>query len=200
MTSPNDVPRLTDEQLIVLAVEGDERARSELVRRYQETVFEKNFQLIGDWDDADSLTNQTFDHAFRGLSRYQSRQKFRAWLLRIARNAALERLRTKKSPPLPIEGSLLEDTDQARKYLALQVSAREPNPLEDALLLERAEQIRRALARLRPEHREAVLLHMDQVPHEEIARRMGIPINTVRSHISRAREKLRKALEEENEN
>ena len=60
-------------------------------------------------------------------------------------------------------------------------------------------QIRRAMACLRPRHREAILLHVEQLPHEEIARRMSVPINTVRTYISRGREELKKALREQRE-
>ena len=197
MTSPNEVPRLTDQQLVELALKGDQRAYGELVRRYEAKVFRENFQLVGDWDVADSATQETFARAFRALEGYESKRRFSAWLLRIAKNVALSRLEKRKLAMLPIEGSLLADTDKAVKYTALQISDRGESPLQGVMSQERDDQLRRAIARLRPAHREALLLHVEAVPHEEIARRMGIPINTVRTYISRARHKLKKTLGEE---
>lgn len=197
MTSPDEVPRLTDQQLVELALKGDQRAYGELVRRYEAKVFRENFQLVGDWDVADSATHETFRRAFRALEGYEAKRRFSAWLLRIAKNVALSRLEKKKLAMLPIEGSLLADTDKAVKYTALQMSDRGESPLQEVMSQERDDQLRRAIARLRPAHREAMLLHVDQVPHQEIARRMGIPINTVRTYISRARHKLKKVLREE---
>ena len=195
MTSPDQTP-LADRQLVEQALAGDERAYRALVQRYEGRVFQQNFQMVGDWDEADSLTHHTFIRAFRGLKGFDAERKFSNWLLQIARNAALSRLE-KKSVTVPIEGSFNADTPETRRYPALQVSALGESPLQALLSQELSDQIRRAMAQLRPQHREALMLDLEGFPHREIAQHMGIPINTVRTYVLRARTKLEELMKEE---
>lgn len=195
MTAAGQTPEPPDQQLVALARQGDERAYGQLVKRYQDKVFRETYQLVRDWDVADSATHDAFSRAYRALDGFESGRSFPAWLKRIARNAALKRLARKKIATLAIKGSPLADTDQARTYVALQVSTRGESPLDEVLSRERDDEIRRALSQLKPRHREAVLLHVDQVADAEIARRMGVPINTARSYLKRGRDKLMQVLQ-----
>ncbi|HXV86212.1 MAG TPA: sigma-70 family RNA polymerase sigma factor [Gemmatimonadales bacterium] len=195
MTAPGHAPEPTDQQLVALARSGDERAYGLLVKRHQDKVFRETYQLVGDWDVADSATHDAFTRAYSALDGFESQRSFLAWLKRIARNAALKRLARRKVATLPIKGSPLADTDQARTYVALQVSSRGASPLDQVVSREQDDRIRRALTQLKPKHREAVLLHVDQVSDAEIARRMGVPVNTARSYLKRGRDKLLKLLE-----
>ena len=195
MKAAGQTPEPTDQQLVALARQGDERAYGQLVKRYQDKVFRETYQLVRDWDVADSATHDAFTRAYRALDGFQSERCFPAWLRRIARNAAVKRLGRKKIATLPIQGSPLADTDKARKYVALQVATCGGSPLDEVLSRERDDEIRRALSQLRPLHREAVLLHVDQVPDAEIARRMGVSVNTARSYLRRGRAKLGQALQ-----
>jgi RNA polymerase sigma-70 factor (ECF subfamily) len=194
---PNALDAFTDQQLVQLALEDDQRAYDELVRRYRRQIFWTVFQMVGDWDLADSATHETFIRAFKALMRYKPELKFAAWLDRIARNTALSRVHQKKLATLGIEGSSIVDTDEAITYTALQVPSRDHGPLEQVLTGEQDSEFDRAMARLKPLHRELLLLAAEKVPHEEIARRMQLRVGTVNVYINRARDKLKKALKAE---
>ena len=94
-------------------------------------------------------------------------------------------------PPLP--------SNIIAAFQAIQLAAQEPDALRRALLREQSSDLDRAMARLRPEYQEAILQHLHDVPHQEIARRMGVPVNTVRTYLSRGRKELKELLAEEQE-
>jgi RNA polymerase sigma-70 factor, ECF subfamily len=196
MAPPKRFRSLSDQQLVEQALQGDQSAFGELVRRYREDIFFQVLKMVDDWDVADSLSHETFARAYRALIRYKPEYKFSAWLAKIAKNAALDRLgkNKKKIAKLAIEGSSMMDTDQVRRNAPLQVPAREHDPMQKVLFTERQREILRAVAGLRPEYRDAVLLSVKGLSYAEIAKKMKVPVGTVGTYVSRAREELRKAL------
>jgi RNA polymerase sigma-70 factor (ECF subfamily) len=196
MTVPNGGPRLSDQQLVTLALQEDQPAFRELVRRYHQKVLPVVSRILGDGDTADSAVQETFIRAFRALVTYKPEYTFSGWLARIAKNVALNRVDKKKIETLAIEGSAYADTDEALRSIAFQVPAAGANPLEEVLSGEKDAELRRAIAGLKPQYREAVLLHVDGVRHDEIARRLGVSVNAVDLYISRGRKQLKKTLGE----
>lgn len=95
---------------------------------------------------ADSATQETFARAFRALEGYESKRRLSAWPLPTGKNVALNRLENQKLAIMPIAGLLLEDTDQAVRHTALQISDRGESPLEEVMLQKRDDQVRRAIA------------------------------------------------------
>jgi RNA polymerase sigma factor (sigma-70 family) len=180
MASPPDSP--SDTELITRVLLRDDRnAFGMLVARHQSAVRGLLRRLTGgDLAQADDLAQETFLRAYRGLRGYRGGAKFSSWLYRIACNAFFSRDR----------GSRLA----APEPLALEAGVSDVS-LPDALL-ERYD-LERALASLKPRERAAlVLTYANELTHEEAAVILDCPLGTLKTHVARAKEKLRRQLEE----
>jgi RNA polymerase sigma-70 factor (ECF subfamily) len=182
MSSPVDNP--SDTELITrVLLRDDRRAFGVLVSRHQSAVRGLLRRLTGgDLAQADDFAQETFLRAYRGLSGYRGGAKFSSWLYRIACNVFFSRdrgsrLAAPEPPPPELEAG------------ASDVS------LPDALL-ERYD-LERALASLKPRERAAlVLTYANELTHEEAAVILDCPLGTLKTHVARAKEKLRRQLEE----
>ena len=171
----------TDAELILAASrEGDREAYAELVRRHQSMVRAVLRRLTGgDAALADDLAQEAFLLAWRRLATFRFEARFSTWLYRIAFNAwQSERRRTREV--------LLGEDDEA--IPEPDAGDNGPGP-EDRLDLERA------LATLSDGERAAIAAcYAADLSHEEAARALGIPLGTVKTHILRAKAKLRARL------
>lgn len=173
---------LSDTELITrVLVRDDRHAFGELVARHQSAVRGLLRRLTGgDVAQADDLAQETFLRAYRGLRGYRGGAKFSSWLYRIACNVFFSRDRgSREAPPEP---------------LALEEGGPEVS-LPDTLL-ERYD-LERALASLKPRERAALILtYANELTHEEAAVVLDCPLGTLKTHVARAKEKLRRRLEE----
>jgi RNA polymerase sigma factor (sigma-70 family) len=152
-----------------------------LVSRHQSAVRGLLRRLTGgDLARADDLAQETFLRAYRGLQGYRGGAKFSSWLYRIACNVFFSRDRgSRLATPEPPE---------------LEAGAAEVS-LPD-MLLERYD-LERALASLKPRERAAIVLtYANELTHEEAAVILDCPLGTLKTHVARAKEKLRRQLEE----
>jgi len=130
--------------------------------------------LVGDRYSADDLVQDTLERAWAKLHLYRRGTDLRAWLFTVMHNVHVNRIRATRAVE-PLEDDMPE----------LAQPQREP----DALLVR---DLDRAIARLPADQRAVLLLvTLEEMSYEEIARTLGIPIGTVMSRLSRAREKLR---------
>ncbi len=133
--------------------------------------------LVGDRAAADDLVQDTLERAWRKLHLYRPGSDLRAWLFTVMHNVHVNQIRAVRATD-PIDEEMPELAPRAAQH--------------DALLVRDLE---RALARLPAEQREVLLLvALEDLSYEETARTLGIPIGTVMSRLSRAREKLRVML------
>ena len=187
-------PAPADETLARLAREGSAEAFAELVRRFERPVFGLVVRLVRDPALAEDLAQEVFLRAWRALPAFDPERRFASWLLRIAHNAAIDSLRRRRAgfllplePPGEDEGRDREIADPA----AVDPEAR-------AVGRDLAHALERALARLRPEYRSALLLRFQrQLAYEEIAEVLGLPLGTVKTFLHRGRAELARALEAE---
>ena len=176
-------PQLSDTELIArVLVQDDRRAFGELVARHQSAVRGLLRRLTGgDLAQADDLAQETFLRAYRGLRGYRGGAKFSSWLYRIACNVFFSRDRGSREAPV--------------ESPALEAGLSEPALLPDTLL-ERYD-LERALATLKPRERAALILtYANELTHEEAAVILDCPLGTLKTHVARAKEKLRLRLEE----
>jgi len=173
-----------DEELVLLSKNGDTDAFNRLVDRYERTVYNLCFRLLGDRSAAEDATQEAFLSAYRALPRFEG-GSFRAWLLRIAANQSRDELRRRRRRPASSLESLLADPTR-----------REPSTEDEAP--RRAEQrareraLQEMLKRLPFEQRLVVILiDVQGRSYEETAEVLGEAIGTVKSRLFRARRKLR---------
>ena len=178
MTTPPDLASLDEATVVALARIGDPSAFEELVRRRQSWLRNLLRRLCNDAALADDLAQQAFLSAWRGIGRLRTSQAFGAWLKRLAVHVWLDHVR--RHNPLDRVDPV---SDEAM------VEAATAGAIEAGIDLDRA------LATLAPRVRLCIVLsHAEGMSHAEIADVTGLPIGTVKSHIRRGLEQLRRVL------
>lgn len=167
----------------ILRPPGDAPDWADVVTRYADVVYSMAFRLTGDDEEARDLAQDVLIRLHRGLRRYRE-GNFEGWLYRTTINAHRDRLRRRRrlrEDELPADPS-------ARLGLAKDVE-------ESVQQLELEREVQRALLKVPPEYREAVVLRdLQGRSYDEIAQILGVPSGTVRSRIHRGREALRQIL------
>jgi RNA polymerase sigma-70 factor, ECF subfamily len=195
MAEGPDWPRLTDQEVVLLARGGREAAYRELVRRYERPVFALLYRMVRDRELAEDLAQETFVKALNAIDSYRPEFKFSSWIFKIANNAAIDHLRRRELDTLSLDGSPHAETPEAMQATALQIGARQESPLDAVEARELGGAIEAAIGRLRPEYRSCILLrHVEGRAYEEIAEILDLPLGTVKTYIHRARNELRLAL------
>ena len=162
--------------LVALAMSGDDKAFEELVRRRQGAIRGLMRQLSGDWAVADDFAQEAFFQAWRKLRTLRAPGAFGGWLRQIAVNVFLQHIRR--------AGFAIQDSDEVASYSVVDNGS--PSVQMD---------LEKALARLRPVERLCVVLaHGERMSHGEICSATGLPLGTVKSHISRGSVRLRQYL------
>jgi RNA polymerase sigma-70 factor (ECF subfamily) len=177
-----------DAQLIDQTLAGQSAAFGQLVRKYQNRLFNTLLHMVGNHEDARDAVQDAFVHAFVKLDTFQRSSTFYTWLYRIAFNVAVSQHRRQRGTA---------SLDQVRE-----ATGNEPHDPgeEPSVRLERDErcrQVRRAIAELNEEHRAILVLReIDGCCYETIAEILEVPVGTVRSRLHRARLQLREVLKE----
>jgi RNA polymerase sigma-70 factor (ECF subfamily) len=164
---------------------GDTDAFEILVRRHEKTIFNLVYRMLGDYDDAAEVSQEVFLSAYRAIREFRGDANFSTWLYRIALNHATTRRRILSS--------------RRQKIVPLHETEPPSDPeLGPAEALERKEirqRVQSAINKLEPEDAAIILLRdLQDVPYEELARVLDIPIGTVKSRLHRARQALRTQL------
>jgi RNA polymerase sigma-70 factor (ECF subfamily) len=167
--------------LIERCRQHDELAWEALVRRFQARVFGAALHYLRDAEEARDAAQEVFIRVYRGLGSFEG-DAFLPWLLRLARNSCIDRIRRRKARPpaadLPIEEGV-ELSDGA------------PGPEQCAFSDSRRRLVHRALGRMSERSREIILLKEIQgLNFDEIAQLLDVPVGTVKSRSSRARVEL----------
>jgi RNA polymerase sigma factor (sigma-70 family) len=184
-------PPLTDAELIARVVVRDDRhAFSELVRRHQSAVRTTLRRLTsGNHALADDLAQDTFMLAYRNLGSFRQEAKFSTWLYRIATNAYLGDARKRKEELLGDRDADLVDEDTGD---TASEEAGAPDPARAATL---SMDMQRAMAVLSDAERAAIVqCYHNDLSHEEAAQVLNCPVGTVKTHILRAKQKLKSRL------
>ena len=171
----------TDEAIIQLVQAGRGReAFDQLVPAYRRRVFGLAYSILRERTAAEDLAQEVFVKLWQALPRYDGRAKLSTWVYAITRNAAVSALRSRRRSVSMSEEGVLAEVEA----IAAAPGA-EPG---DAGL-------RRQVDALPEKQRQAVnLYYLDERAVDEVAEMMGIPVNTVKTHLHRARASLSAAL------
>lgn len=185
-----DENTVNDEMLIRGYLAGNPEDFNTLYERYKRRLYAYlNKMLAGSAVPVDDIFQQTWIKAVDNLPKYEHKQMFLAWLIRIAHNIAVDGFRKNArtgETELP-----LEDGEQPRE-----IAAPASEPWREMQREELAEAIDAALDTLAPELREVFLMRRDDVPFKEIAEIQKCSINTALARMQYALKNLRKALKE----
>jgi len=176
------VPTLADDDLVLMFREGDVDAFDALFDRYHVPVYNFARAMLGHRDGAEDVLQEVFLAVARAAKAYDPRGRFRSWLFRLARNHCLNRIQSERLRRRVIAESGLDLAD---------TPSGEPSPGEQADRDERLARLRRLIGELPERQREAIALYaFEEMSYQEIADVLGIPLNTVRTLIHRARAAL----------
>jgi RNA polymerase sigma-70 factor (ECF subfamily) len=191
-----DFANLPDADVVRLAQQGREAAFRELVRRYERPVFSLVYRMVRDRETAEDLAQDAFIKVLNHIDKYSPEFKFSSWLFKIANNVAIDHLRRKKLDTVSMDGSPHARTQAEAESTTLDLEARQESALDELEARELGSAIERAIARLRPEYRNCIMLrHVEGRSYEEIAATLDLPLGTVKTYIHRARHELRRELE-----
>ena len=175
----------SDDELIRRFLAGDTGAFAGLVERHRGRVYNVCLRLLGDADDAADAAQDTFVSVLTKLDRFRGDAAFTTWLHRIAVNACYDVARKRRRQPML---RLAGETDAGIEEAGPPV----PDPAEE---LAGTRDVLAALRAIPEEFRTAVVLaDLQDLPYEEIAKVLDVPIGTVKSRVHRGRVALARAM------
>jgi len=185
---------LSDEDLMLLVQEGDNRAYDILVGRYKNRLYSYLFRLIGDDVEAEEFAQETFVKAYIHAEKYRTVARFSTWLYTIATNLVRNRIRNIKRRPTMV--SLWADNPNSDNGRWVEVKDDSQRPDHDAEQMNLNKIIMQAIEKIPAKYRPSfVLREIDKLSYEEIAATTGLKLGTVRSRINRSRKYFKKAIE-----
>jgi len=176
-----------DEDLVRRFLDGDASAFGVLVERHERRVYNLALRMTGHEEDAKDATQDAFLSALRKLRSFRGEAAFTTWLHRVTVNACYDLLRKRQRSPL------LHERPEG-----------EPEPPEPTPSPDHADDtvlsidVQRALLEVPEDFRVVMILHdVQDLPHDEVAATLGIPVGTVKSRLHRGRVALARALGEQ---
>ena len=190
MSSPIEID---DEAAIVAQARlGDAKAFTDLLRRYEGKIFRLAQHITQNREDAEDVLQEEFLKAYEHLDQFQGQSKFYTWIVRIAVNQALMKLRKRKSDR---SVSLDETIDTGEDTVAREIAAWDENPEQQYSREEINEILSSAIDGLAPIYRAVfVLRDVDDLSTEETAEALELSVPAVKSRLLRARLQLRDKL------
>lgn len=198
---PANIRDASDQQLVTLAREGREDAKTEIVDRYRQPVQTAISHLVRNEEDVQDLTQDTFVKVFEELATVREESKLSAWVFKIANNVALDHLRregliqSKRVDSVPLDGASYPSAPRRVTTGGIPLAApsqRTPTPPDASAL---APAIEEAIGRLREQYRRCYTLHeVEGRSYGYIADLLDLPEGTVAWYIHCARKELRNQL------
>jgi RNA polymerase sigma-70 factor (ECF subfamily) len=182
----------TDAELAASALRGSQDAYRELVKRFERPVYSLILRMVQDPGVAEDLAQDVFVKAFRRLDSFDPKWKFSSWLFKIAHNTTIDHLRRGAPETVPLEAEADDERGSLAAVLADETSE-DPGAAAERRDLGRS--LEKAIARLRPDYRQAVLMfYVHGASYQEICEVTGQPLGTVKTNLHRARKELAQAM------
>jgi RNA polymerase sigma-70 factor (ECF subfamily) len=171
---------------------GDPEAKAEIVRDYQELVYNLALKLLNDGSEAENVLQETFLKVFEKLNTFRRDSSLQTWIYRIATNTALMSLRQRKGELIPLEGGT--DLSPDPKYAQMMKSL-DRDPLELLLDAEFKQALERAMTDLPDSQRiPFVLKDIEGLSLQEVADSLNTTVPAVKASLHRGRSTLRDSL------
>jgi RNA polymerase sigma-70 factor, ECF subfamily len=191
-TSAIQAETLDESILVNKAKEGDASAFSDLVNRYERKIFRLAKHITDSDEDAEDVLQEAFLKAFEHLDNFQGNSKFYTWLVRIAVNESLMKLRKRKTDR---SVSLDEKLEVGEDTMVREIAVWDENPEQRYSREEFRELLDKAIQSLQPTFRTVFILRdVEDLSTEETAEALDISVPAVKSRLLRARLQLRERL------
>jgi RNA polymerase sigma-70 factor (ECF subfamily) len=183
----------TDAEVVAEALGGAQEAFREIVVRFERPVYSLIVRMVQDPGTAEDLAQEVFIKAFRRLDTYDPVRKFSSWLFKIAHNTTIDHLRRHAPETVPLEAD--RDEEHRGGLAAVLSDESTEDPSAAAERKDMARSLERAIARLRPEYREVVVLfYVEGASYQEICEALDLPLGTVKTNLHRARKELAETM------
>ena len=183
--------------LVRRCIAGDAAAWEEIVRAYNRRIYNICYRFTGTADEADDLTQEVFIKMYRTLNSYDAeRGAFATWLTTMTRNLLVDHFRKRKQDRMTDSLDSTSSEHEDAMPLSDQIPDKGTPPDSRVQSRETSETVHRALQKLSPELREAVVLRdLQDMDYREIAAVLKVPEGTVKSRINRGRAELARLLQ-----
>jgi RNA polymerase sigma-70 factor, ECF subfamily len=169
--------------LVEQALRGDQQAFAQLMQRYAGAVYNVAYRMLGNAQDAEDAGQEIFLRAYTRLESFDRSRRFSTWLLAIASNHCIDRLRRRRNIWLTLDD------------VAFELPSGERGPEGSALDTEERDMVQQALMQLPDHYRQVtVLRYWHDLSYDEIAQATGLPETTIKTRLHRARNMLAQAL------
>ncbi len=181
---------IDDQTLVAKVLSGDQQAFADLVESYQQHVYNLTYRMLNNVGEAEDAAQETFLRAYQHLDRYDPERSFKTWILSIASNHCIDRIRKRRMTLLSIDEPLPPHPELVSKTTG---------PEESLLMDERNALIQDLLEELPNDYRAAVILrYWYDMSYTEIAETLETTESAIKSRLFRARQTLAEKLDGEN--
>ncbi|MRR29187.1 sigma-70 family RNA polymerase sigma factor [bacterium] len=171
---------IEESELLALAQNGNDEAFTQLVERYQNPVFNLCYRMLGDSQEAEDASQESFWRAYQAIRRYDRSRPFATWLLSITAHYCIDQQRKRRLPTLEIDDWMEEVLPDNT-----------PDPERATGAQEEKDRIHQMLAALNPQDRAAIVLrYWYEFSEEEISLALQLSVSAVKSRLHRARLKF----------
>jgi len=176
-----------DYQLVLRALnDKDQRAYTEIMGRYKDSVYFMLLKMVNNSDDAEDLTIETFSKAFKRLDQYSPQFAFSTWLFKIASNHSIDFIRKKRIKAVSIDQGYSKSDGES---YVIPVKEDSLDPEETMQKDERVQRMRDVVEKLKPRYKRLVeLRYFEEKSYEEISEILELPLGTVKAQLFRARD------------
>ncbi|MGC1483439.1 MAG: sigma-70 family RNA polymerase sigma factor [Candidatus Acidiferrum sp.] len=189
---PSTVAREDEHLLVAAAKSGDVTAFEELVSRYERKIFHLTMNITGNREDAEDAMQDAFLKSYSHLKTFHGDSRFYTWLVRIAANEALMRLRKRRPNQFSLDEPVAGDED----LMPRELRDWGPGPEQRFAQVEMREILSSVIEQLEPDYRMVfVLRDIEELSTEDTASALNISVPAVKSRLLRARLKLRQKLD-----
>ena len=188
---------IDDDVLVQKCRQDDTEAMGRLIVKYQDRIFNVILKICANYDDAAELTQETFVKVIENIGTFKGKSSFYTWLFRIAVNLTLNYCKRRfKLGTYSLEAPVVQESEGVRGQLSAFLSDESAaDPAVIAQQKETGQIVMHSLSKLDDDHRTIIVLRdIEGMSYEQISNILDLELGTVRSRLSRAREKLRQIL------
>ena len=188
MESTHDQPQ-TDDELLARTARGDMGAFETLYRRFETKIYHYILTSIQDDTTAQDLLTEVMVAVWKGAKNFKGDSQVSTWIFGIARHKILDAIRSR----------MRHHTQTVALDQAMEIADPDENPESQVAQKDDADEVKKAMDTLSQEHQEVLFLAFyEELPYQEIATRIGAPVNTVKTRVFYAKQQLKRALKNRN--